>query len=100
MPERVKKHCIKVNARKENVRDNVAVRQAFFCAFSEFPASSPSSPKKKARTREFFLFFNWISPVFLMASRGVRRLNFLAGYQADIHTVNMVIAKVNTNTNG
>ena len=100
IPEIVKKHCMTVNAIKENTRDNDAVRKAFRCAFNALPASSPSIPKKSASTGELFLRFSCNSPEFFIASSGVILLNFLAGIHAEIHIVRTVINNVITNTRG
>ena len=56
--EEVKKLSIRAKPKKERVNDSVAVRRDFFCAFSAFPASSPSVPNKSARIRDFFLRFS------------------------------------------
>lgn len=45
---------MRAKPRKERVNDSVAVLRDFFCAFSAFPASSPSVPNKSARIRDFF----------------------------------------------
>lgn len=98
--ERVKKHSINVKPRKERVNDRVEVRKAFFCAFSAFPASSPSIPKKSVRMEEFFFRFSCSSPVFFMASRGVSLLSFLAGSHAETNTVRADARMVTANTRG
>ena len=100
MPEREKKHCMAVNAIKENTRDRDAVRRALRCALKALPASSPSTPKRRLKTGDFFLCFSCSSPVFLMASRGVSRLSFRAGIQAEIHMVARVRSSVTRKTNG
>lgn len=53
IPERVKKHSITVKPKNESVNDRVDVRSAFFCAFSAFPASSPSAPNSNDRMQEY-----------------------------------------------
>ena len=91
---------MRAKPRKERVNDSVAVRRDFFCAFSAFPASSPSVPNKSARIRDFFLRFSCNSPVFFIASSGVILLNFLAGSQAEISTVKNEVRIVTANTSG
>ena len=89
-----------VKPKNESVKDSVDVRSAFFCAFSAFPASSPSIPNSNDRIRECFFFFNRNSPVFRIASSGVSLLNFLAGSHAEISTVRIETRMAAANTSG
>ena len=100
MPESAKKHKIRVNPRKESVRDSVEVRRAFFLAFNAFPASSPSTPKSNVSILDCFFFFRCSSPVLRIASSGVILLSFLAGSHAENRTVITEEANVNANTSG
>ena len=100
IPESVKKHSITVKPKNESVNESVDVRSAFFCAFSAFPANSPSIPNSNDRIWECFFFFNCSSPVFRIASSGVSLLNFLAGSHAEINTVSTDTRMVAANTSG
>ena len=96
--ERLKKFIIMEKPKKDSVRERVEVRRAFFCAFSALPASSPSMPNSSASSLDFFFFLSCSPPAFRMASRGVMRLSFIAGSQAEKSTVKsearMVTAKI------
>ena len=97
---REKKHSIIVNPINDKVRDNVEVRSAFLCAFSAFPASSPSVPNKIERIGECLFLLSPVTPVPLIASNGVILLNFPAGSQAENSTVKTDNNTARINTKG
>ena len=94
------RHCTNPKARNDSVSERAAMRRAFLCALRAFPASSPSTPNRSFRIREFFPLFSPFSAAPRTASRGVRRLNALAGIQAERNTVTNVPANARTRIAG
>ena len=88
------------NPKKDSSSENVDILRDFFCAFNAFPASSPFMPKRKDKIGECFFFLSNGSLVFLIASRGVILLSFLAGIHAEKMTVKKEIKTVNANMDG
>ncbi len=76
------------------------VRSAFFCAFSAFPASSPSMPKKADSRGECFFFISSAPPAPLIASRGVSLLSLCAGIHAEMSTVRNARRNIRIRTTG
>lgn len=89
-----------VKAINEKTREREAVRRALRCAFSAFPANSPSMPNMSLSIWELLLRFSCNSPVFLIASSGVILLSFPAGSHAEIQIVIIVTRNVRPKTRG
>ena len=77
---------MRAKPKKERVNDSVAVRRDFFCAFSAFPASSPSVPIEAQEYRISFSVLAAIPQCFYGFQWGYLA-QFLAGSQAEISTV-------------
>ena len=104
MPDRVKKHSMAVNPRKDKSSDTLAMRRDFAWAFSAPPASSPrmpnSSVSSRAGRRRLPRAAGAGSGPSRKACSGVMRLRRRAGSQAENSTVSPAASSAPAATSG